>query len=109
VRAFRTHGSVHQLRPGDAVAEPTIRLPGQPLARGVSSPANEVELELADYRSAGIPLIWVIIPAVRLVRASAAGGSIIKLRPGDTLTGDAVLLGFAVAVADLFPPAPARA
>ncbi len=82
------------------------------LAVEVTSPNDEVdelELKLADYRSAGVPLVWVVIPAVRLVRVLRLDGSVAHLRDGDTLDGDAVLPGFAVAVADLFPavaPAP---
>ena len=80
------------------------------LAVEVVSPTDnveELESKLADYRSAEIPLVWVVIPAVRLVRVFPRGGPIVELRAGDTLTGGDVLPGFAVAVADLFrPPAP---
>ncbi len=79
------------------------------LAVEVTSPNDEVdelELKLADYRSAGVPLVWVVIPAVRLVRVLRLDGSVAHLRPGDTLDGGTVLPGFAVAVADLFPPLP---
>ncbi len=96
---------------------PSPRPPGHVLVRPdlaveVTSPNDEVdelELKLADYRSAGIPLVWVVIPAVRTVRVFRLDGSVTQLRPGDTLTGDAVLPGFTVAVADLFPPLPGRA
>jgi Uma2 family endonuclease len=78
------------------------------LAVGVTSPndlLDELELKLVDYRSAGIPLVWVIIPAVRLIRVFRPDAPILELRPGDHLTGDPVLPGFTVAVADLFQPA----
>ncbi len=78
------------------------------LAVEVVSPNDEVdelELKLADYRSAAIPLVWVLIPAVRLVRVFPRGGPNLQLGVGDTLDGGAVLPGFAVAVADLFRPA----
>ena len=77
------------------------------LAVEVTSPTDkleELELKLADYRSAGIPLVWVIIPAVRTVRVFPLNGPDHALRVGDTLTGGDVLPGFAVAVADLFRP-----
>ena len=76
------------------------------LAVEVTSPNDEVdelELKLADYRSAGIPLVWVVISAVRLVRVLRLDGSVTHLRDGDTLDGGTVLPGFTVAVVDLFP------
>ena len=90
---------------------PSPRPPGHVLVRPdlaveVTSPNDEVdelELKLADYRSAGIPLVWVVIPAVRLVRVLRLDGSVTHLRAGDTLDGGTVLPGFAVAVNDLFP------
>ena len=49
-----------------------------------------------------------MIPAVRMVRVIRSDGAVTQLWPDDTLAGDPVLPGFAVAVADLFPPAPAQ-
>ena len=69
----------------------------------------ELETKLAEYRAAGVRLIWVVIPAVRLVRVFPRGGPIAELVAGDTLTGGDVLPGFAVPVADLFRPATAPA
>ncbi len=90
---------------------PTGHLTVRPdLAVEVVSPndaAIELEIKLDDYRSAGIPLVWVVIPDVRLVRVHRLGGPITEVRPGDILGGEPVLPGFAVAVADLFPPATA--
>ncbi len=91
---------------------PAIRPQGQipfrpDLAVEVVSPTDnvdELELKLADYEAAGIPLVWVVIPAVRRVRSHAIDGTTLRLQDGDTLRGDPVLPGFAVAVADLFPP-----
>ena len=77
------------------------------LAVEVLSPndvAVDLELKLDDYRSAGVPMVWVVVPDVRLVRVHPLGGPIVELRPGDTLAGGDVLPGFAVPVADLFPP-----
>ena len=76
------------------------------LAVEVTSPNDEVdelELKLADYRSAGIPLVWVVLSAVRLVRVLRLDGSVTHLRDGDRLDGGTVLPGFTVAVSDLFP------
>ena len=82
------------------------------LAVAVISPTDnvrELELKLADYRSAGVPLVWVLIPAVRTVRVFPLDGPDHALRVGDTLDGGAVLPGFAVGVVDLFRPAGAVA
>ncbi len=100
--AFIAAGRVPSPRPaGHVLVRPD-------LAVEVTSPNDEVdelELKLADYRAAEIPLVWVVIPAVRIVRVFRLDGSVTQLRSGDTLTGDPVLPGFAVAVNDLFPPA----
>lgn len=76
------------------------------LAVEVVSPNDNLyaaEEKLADYRSAGVPVVWVFVPNVRLVRIHRLGGPVVELRDGDTLGGDPVLPGFAVAVTDLFP------
>ena len=66
--------------------------------------AVELELKLDDYRSAGTPLVWVVVPEVRMIRVHRLGGPIAEVRDGDVLRGDSVLPAFAVAVGDLFPP-----
>lgn len=94
-------------------ARPQGHIPFRPdLVVEVVSPndnVDELELKLADYEAAGIPLVWVAIPAVRRVRSYAIDGTTLRLRDGDTLRGDPVLPGFAVAVSDLFPPRPPAA
>jgi Uma2 family endonuclease len=71
----------------------------------------EVDGTLADYKSARIPLIWVVNPKARHIRVHRPGKPIDELHDGDTLSGDAILPGFAVNVTDLLPalakPAPA--
>lgn len=82
------------------------------LAVEVVSPTDgieELETKLAEYRSAGVRLVWVVIPAVRTVRVYPLDGPDHALRAGDTLSGGDVLPGFAVPVADLFRPAVAGA
>ncbi len=77
------------------------------LAVEVLSPndlAIEVEAKLDDYRLASVPLVWVAVSEFRLVRAYPLGGPVFAFRDGQTLTGDPILPGFEVAVADLFPP-----
>ena len=90
---------------------PAGHMPIRPdLAVEVVSPtdnAYDLQDKLDDYRSVGIPLVWVVWPHVRLVQLLVPGQPIVELRPGDTLTGGDVLPGFAVAVAELFRPAAA--
>ncbi len=60
--------------------------------------------KLADYASAGVPLVWVVNPLQRTVTVYTAGvPSPTLLGPEDELTGGDVLPGFACRVADLFP------
>ena len=90
---------------------PSGHLPIRPdLAVEVVSPtdnAYELQDKLADYRSADVPLVWVVWPHVQLVQQHRPNQPIVEFRPGDTLTGGDVLPGLAVAVADLFPAPPA--
>ncbi len=72
----------------------------------------DVEDKLADYHSAGIPLIWVVSPNTRTVRVRRPGEREVEFTEADELTGDPVLPGFRVKIADLFPapdPAPPAA
>ena len=82
-------------------------------AAEVVSPGDtiyDMNEKLADYDSAGIPLVWVVSPDRRTVQVRTPGGATRELTEADTLTGDPVLPGFSVRVADLFPPpAPAQA
>ena len=61
--------------------------------------------KVCDFARAGVPLIWVVHPDIRVVDVYAAGRWAYRLTDTDTLTGDPVLPGFRVPVADLFPPA----
>lgn len=69
---------------------------------------EEVDEKVADYFDAGVPLIWVVTPKTRTVLVYFADGTARRLGPADELTGDPVVPGFRVRVADLFP-APAAA
>ena len=77
------------------------------LAIEVLSPidlAIEVEQKIEEYRSAGVPLIWVVSPEARTVQVHRPDGSGARLRSDDELSGEDVLPGFSCAVRDLFPP-----
>jgi Uma2 family endonuclease len=76
------------------------------LAVEVISPgdlAHEVSEKIEEYLQAGVSLIWVIDPEIRIVDVYRKNGEIRRLREADELLGDDVLPGFRCRVADLFP------
>ena len=66
--------------------------------------AYDLHAKLADHQSAGVPLIWVIFPNLQTVDVYQSGSPVRHLTAAEELTGDPVLPGFRVMVADLFPP-----
>ncbi len=78
---------------------------GPDLAVEVLSPSNtarEMADKLRDYFGAGVRLVWYVDPRDRSVRVYAAVDQVTTLRAGDNLTGDPVLPGFVLPLADLF-------
>lgn len=74
--------------------------------------ALEMEIKLKEYFLAGVDLVWFVDPDSRTVRVFTSPDDAETLTAKDTLTGGAVLPGFAVPVADLFaslPPLPKKA
>ena len=72
----------------------------------VNSPndlASEIDRKVEDYRTAGVPLVWVVSPEARTVQVYRPDGSSARLRADDELSGEDVLPGFRFAVSDLFP------
>ncbi|MDB5309961.1 MAG: hypothetical protein JWO38_4163 [Gemmataceae bacterium] len=71
----------------------------------VTSP-NDLSYDVNEKRQewlrAGVRVVWVIDPKEKTIHAYRADGSVTLLRETDTLTGDPVLPGFAVPVAELF-------
>lgn len=75
------------------------------LAVEVRSPSDRVGAVVAkvgDWLSAGTALVWVIDPPRQSVVVYRADGSVAVLEIADTLTGEAVLPGFALPLAELF-------
>lgn len=62
----------------------------------------EVEQKVAEYRSAGVKLIWIIIPETKTVVIRRLDGSCAEVGATGQLSGEDVLPGFACPVADLF-------
>jgi Uma2 family endonuclease len=77
------------------------------LAVEVVSPndtCNELEGKISDYLRVSVPMLWVAYPSVRSLYVFRAGGPNHRLTDEDELSGESVLPGFRVKVADLFPP-----
>jgi Uma2 family endonuclease len=85
----------------------TANLPIAPdLAVEVISPndtAHEVQEKIEEYQQAGVSLIWVIEPELRVVDVYRKNGVNSRLRETDELSGEDVLPGFRCRVAELFP------
>lgn len=78
------------------------------LAIEVVSPndrAYEVDEKIAEYRSAGVKLIWIINPKMRVMRIYRADGNVSELASdSDIVSGDPVLHGFSMPLRELLPP-----
>jgi Uma2 family endonuclease len=73
----------------------------------VMSPGDlvwEADLKVAEWIEAGVPLVWVVHPAVRTVQVHRAGGPVSWLRAADELSGEEIMPGFRCPVAAIFPP-----
>ena len=75
------------------------------LAIEVISPNDRIEDaedKARDYIRAGVDLVWVVIPSTRSVHVWRTDGSRVVLQPGEVLSGEAVLPGFELPVAEIF-------
>jgi Uma2 family endonuclease len=89
---------------GDKAPEGHIKI-APDLAAEIISPHNlyeEIESKVAEYRSAGVKLIWIISPRTRTVLIRRLDGSCAEVGATGQLSGEDVLPGFTCAVADLF-------
>jgi Uma2 family endonuclease len=71
----------------------------------VYSPSNtkrEMARKRAEYFRGGVIRVWEIDPLARWVRVFTAPETFTELTAADTLTGDPVLPGFTLRLADLF-------
>jgi Uma2 family endonuclease len=103
--AFITAGRWSQDRPLPTRGNPADMVPN--LVVEVVSPTDEGEDLLAkahEYLRAGVELVWVVYPRLRQLYAYTAVGTAPQvLTDADTLDGGAVLPGFSVPMAPLFP------
>jgi Uma2 family endonuclease len=65
---------------------------------------DRVADKVAFYLLHGVRLVWLVNPDTRTVTVLTVDGRSSRLAEGDTLDGDEVLPGFAVAVRDILPP-----
>lgn len=68
-----------------------------------SETVYDLEEKLDDYRSAGVPMIWVVFPKHRRLHLYVPGQAVQELREEDTVAGGAVLPGFSAKLKDLLP------
>jgi Uma2 family endonuclease len=64
--------------------------------------AEDLEIKIKEWITAGVKVLWEIYPATSVVRAHQPGNTITLFRATDTLTAPDLLPGFACPVADLF-------
>ncbi len=90
--------------PNNKAPEGILTIPPD-LAIEVVSPndsAVNVNERIVDLLGAGVRLLWVIYPKTRQVYVHRADGSLSLLNADDELTGEDVIPGFTLRLADLF-------
>jgi Uma2 family endonuclease len=68
-----------------------------------SNTAQEMKRKLREYFGVGVRLVWCVDPRARTVRVYTAENQSVLLTAEQTLDGGAVLPGFALPLAQLFP------
>jgi len=74
------------------------------LAVEIVSPGNawtQIEEKVRDYLAAGTRMVWVIDPSIPAAYIHRPGSLAKRIGPSDELSGEDVLPGFAVKLADL--------
>jgi Uma2 family endonuclease len=77
------------------------------LAVEVVSPSDKAEDlrgKVLEYFRAGVRRVWIVYPKLRLVDLYESPTRVTVLTESDTLRDEAVLPGFELALASLFPP-----
>jgi Uma2 family endonuclease len=63
---------------------------------------NDVVEKIEKYQTAGVPLVWLVVPRRRTVMVYATGQEPRTLTEADTLDGGNVVPGFQMPVAEMF-------
>ena len=67
--------------------------------------AVDLDVKIAEYLAHGVQQVWVARPTPRAIDVHRPDGGLTRFRTADTLTIDSgPLAGFALRVADVFPP-----
>ncbi len=77
------------------------------LAVEVTSPTDRAEDQrekVVEYLQRGVRCVWVVYPKLRVVDVYESSGMVRTFGPDSILTGEPVLPGFEVRLADLFRP-----
>lgn len=69
--------------------------------------ADDILDKVREYFQAGVRLVWVIYPRHQLVLVHESFSAVRGLTRADVLTGDPVISGFRLPLAELFPEPPA--
>ncbi len=64
--------------------------------------SDAVDRKITEWLAAGVRVVWVVHPVLRMIREHRGDGSFRQFRVGDALTEPTLLPGFACPVADLF-------
>ena len=64
---------------------------------------EEVETKVAEYRSAGVRLIWIVSPTSRTVMVRRLDGSCSEVNDSGNLNGEDVVSGFNCELIKIFP------
>jgi Uma2 family endonuclease len=67
--------------------------------------ASYLDRKIQEYLSAGVRLVWVLLPDTRRAAVYRADGSVTYIHPSGELDGEDVIPGFRCALADIMPPA----
>lgn len=66
--------------------------------------ASYLDRKIQEYLSAGVQLVWVLLPDTRRATVYRSDGSVTLVHPNGYLDGEDVLPGFRCALADIMPP-----
>jgi Putative restriction endonuclease len=73
------------------------------MSTAIATEARYTPEKLDDYRTVGVPLIWVIYPELRKVKIFRLDGSAGELREDDVLSGEVVIPGFRCSLRAILP------
>jgi Uma2 family endonuclease len=66
--------------------------------------ASYLDRKIHEYLSAGVRIVWVLLPDTKRAAVHRADGSVTYVHPNGELDGEDVIPGFRCALADIMPP-----